>query len=90
MILIFREASKMQKHLRIKCKEMLAQTHGKRYEGTIDDPNVNLWPAPLKIIHQTINSMKEFRVCIFIIFRSFIIVQPKDIKIIAFAFFKHS
>lgn len=54
----------MQKLLRVKCKEMLSQNYSKRYEGVIDDEDLNLWPAPLKIAHQTINSMKEFRVCI--------------------------
>lgn len=54
----------MQKLLTVKCKEMLSQNYSKRYEGVIDDIDINLWPAPLKIAHQTINSMKEFRVCI--------------------------
>lgn len=52
----------MQKSLTVKCKEMLSQNYSKRYEGVIDDIDMNLWPAPLKIAHQTINSMKEFRV----------------------------
>lgn len=52
----------MQKLLTVKCKEMLSQNYSKRYEGVIDDIDMNLWPAPLKIAHQTINSMKEFRV----------------------------
>jgi len=54
----------MEKLLKVKCKEMLSQNYSKRYEGVIDDIDMNLWPAPLKIAHQTINSMKEFRVCI--------------------------
>lgn len=54
----------MQKLLKFKCKEMLSQNYSKRYEGIIDDPNINLWPAPLKIAHQTLNSLEEFRVCI--------------------------
>lgn len=58
----FREASKTQELLRVKCKEMLSQNYSKRYEGIIDDPDINLWPAPLKIADQTINSMTEFRV----------------------------
>jgi len=41
---------------------MLSQNYSKRYEGIIDDPDMNLWPAPLKIADQTINSMTEFRV----------------------------
>lgn len=53
----------MQKVLGVKCKEMLSQNYSKRYEGIIDDPDMNLWPAPLKIAYQTLNSMKEFRVC---------------------------
>lgn len=53
----------MQKSLRVKCKEMLSQNSSKRYDGIIDTTDVNLWPAPLKIVYQTINSMKEFRVC---------------------------
>lgn len=63
----YREASKMQKLLRIKCKEMLSQGSNKRYDGIIDDPEMNLWPAPLKIVYQTLNSMKEFRVRILFI-----------------------
>jgi len=43
---------------------MLSQNFSKRYEGVIDDADKNLWPAPLKIADQTINSMKEFRVSI--------------------------
>lgn len=41
---------------------MVSQNQSKRYEGFIDDPDMNLWPAPLKIIYQIINDMKEFRV----------------------------
>lgn len=52
----------MQKLLKVKCKEMSSQNYSKRYEGIIDDEDMNLWPAPLKIAHQTINSMDEFRV----------------------------
>lgn len=44
---------------------MLSQNYSKRYEGIIDDPDMNLWPAPLKIADQTINSMTEFRVSVF-------------------------
>lgn len=54
----------MQKALKNKCKELLSQNSTIRYDGIIDTADVNLWPAPLKIAHQTINSMKEFRVCI--------------------------
>lgn len=59
-----REALKKQKLLRIKCKEMVSQNQSKRYEGIIDFADMNRWPAPLKIAHQTIDSMKDFRVCI--------------------------
>lgn len=55
---------KKQKSLRIKCKDMLSQNSNKKYEGTIDDMDINNWPALLKIVYQTIQSMKEFRVCI--------------------------
>lgn len=58
------EALKMQNLLKVKCKEMSSQNYSKRYEGIIDDEDPNLWPAPLKISHQTINSMKDFKVCI--------------------------
>lgn len=59
----FRETSKMQKMLRTKCKEMVPQNTGKKiYEGVVDDPDMNFWPAPLKIAHQTVKSIKEFRV----------------------------
>lgn len=34
------------------------------YEGLVDDFYIENWPAPLKIVHQTMQSMKEFRVCI--------------------------
>jgi hypothetical protein len=64
-VFYFRDASNMQKLLRVKCKEMLSQNYSKRYEGIIDDIDMNLWPAPLKIAHQTINSMQEFRVSIY-------------------------
>lgn len=57
-----REAMKMQKTFRVKCKEMIVLNSSKRYEGVIDDPDMNAWPAPLKIGHQVIESMKEFRV----------------------------
>lgn len=65
---IFSEASKTQELLRVKCKEMLSQNYSKRYEGIIDDADMNLWPAPLKIAEQTINSMVEFRVRILCIY----------------------
>ncbi|XP_050526602.1 dynein axonemal heavy chain 12 isoform X2 [Daktulosphaira vitifoliae] len=57
----YKEAVKTQKVFRVKCKEMLAQNFSKRYEGIIDDTDMNLWPAPLKIVFQTVNSMKEFK-----------------------------
>jgi len=59
----FREALRIQKILRSKCKEMLTQNDGKMYEGIMDTLDINLWPAPLKIIQQIIDSMKQFRVC---------------------------
>lgn len=65
---IFSEASKTQELLRVKCKEMLSQNYSKRYEGIIDDADMNLWPAPLKIAEQTISSMVEFRVRILCIY----------------------
>lgn len=43
---------------------MVSQNQSKRYEGIIDFVDMNRWPAPLKIAHQTIESMKDFRVCI--------------------------
>lgn len=42
---------------------MLTQNDGKMYEGIMDTLDINLWPAPLKIIQQIIDSMKQFRVC---------------------------
>lgn len=54
----------MQKILRSKCKETVPQNAGKKkYEGVVDDPDMNYWPAPLKIAHQTVQSIKKFRVC---------------------------
>lgn len=50
--------------LRVKCKEMITQNDGKMYEGRMDDIDMNFWPAPIKIIHQIVDSMKSFRVCI--------------------------
>lgn len=41
---------------------MLTQNDGKMYEGIMDALDMNLWPAPLKIIHQIVDSMKQFRV----------------------------
>jgi len=53
----------MQKLLRVKCKEMLSQNDdGKIYKGIMDTLDMNLWPAPLKIIQQVVDSMKQFRV----------------------------
>lgn len=65
----FREALRIQKLLRIKCKEMLTQSDGKIYEGIMDTLNMNLWPAPLKIIQQIVDSMKQFRVRIILILK---------------------
>jgi len=41
---------------------MITQNEGKIYEGIMDSLNMNLWPAPLKIIQQIVDSMKQFRV----------------------------
>jgi len=42
---------------------MLTQKDRKLYyEGIMDTLNMNLWPAPLKIIQQIVDSMKQFRV----------------------------
>jgi hypothetical protein len=57
---------KKQKSLRIKCKEMLSQNTNKKYEGIIGGTELDEFPAPLKIAQQTIESMKEFRVCILV------------------------
>lgn len=58
---------KMQKTLKAKCKEMLTKNHSRKYEGIIDFTDMNFWPAPLKIGHQTIESMNEFRVRIHVV-----------------------
>jgi hypothetical protein len=48
---------------------MLTQNDSKVYEGIVDTLNMNLWPAPLKIIQQIVDSMKQFRVRIILTLR---------------------
>jgi len=48
---------------------MITQNEGKIYEGIMDTLNMNLWPAPLKIIQQIVDSMKLFRVRIILTFK---------------------
>ncbi|VVC38423.1 Dynein heavy chain, coiled coil stalk,P-loop containing nucleoside triphosphate hydrolase,Dynein heavy [Cinara cedri] len=57
----YKEGIQIQKKLKVKCKDMLAGEDNLVYNGIVDDLNPDRWPAPLKIIQQTINSMNEFR-----------------------------
>jgi len=48
---------------------MLTQNDNKVYDGIIDTLDMNFWPAPLKIIQQVVDSMKQFRVRIILTLR---------------------
>lgn len=45
-----------------KCKQQANDNNPKRFKGVVDDPDFSNWPAPLKIISQTIDSIKDFQV----------------------------
>lgn len=47
----------------MKCKQHAVDNYPRRYRGVVDDPDFNNWPAPLKLCHETLQSIKNFRVC---------------------------
>lgn len=62
MYIFFRELHKMFKTYKAKCKLQALENHPNRFTGTVDDPDPNNWPAPLKLIEQVNESIKQFRV----------------------------
>nr|XP_018918133.1 PREDICTED: dynein heavy chain 7, axonemal [Bemisia tabaci] len=51
----------LQQMYKAKCKQQANDNNPKRFKGVVDDPDFSNWPAPLKIISQTIDSIKDFQ-----------------------------
>lgn len=61
-----RELLKTQQMYKGKCKQQATDNYPRRFKGIVDDPDVNNWPAPLKLCSQTIQHIKDFRVSVYL------------------------
>ncbi|XP_013163033.1 PREDICTED: dynein heavy chain 12, axonemal [Papilio xuthus] len=57
----YKEFLKLSKNYRNKIKQQIAEGVEKRFQGLVDDPDVNNMPAPMKLCAQAIAELKEWR-----------------------------
>ncbi|XP_072386040.1 dynein axonemal heavy chain 7 isoform X2 [Diabrotica undecimpunctata] len=55
-----KELLKIQKHYRLKCRTS-TNDDSLRFFGSVDDPDVFAWPAPLKLTYLAMQAIKDFR-----------------------------
>ncbi|XP_039299158.1 dynein heavy chain 12, axonemal-like [Nilaparvata lugens] len=59
--IFYMEIFEAEKTFKLKCKQHAVDNYPRRYRGVVDDPDFNNWPAPLKLCHETLHSIKEFK-----------------------------
>ncbi|CAG5048847.1 unnamed protein product [Parnassius apollo] len=59
--LYYKEFLKLSKTYRNKIKQQIAEGVEKRFQGLVDDPDINNLPAPLKLCAQAIAEIKDWR-----------------------------
>ncbi|KAJ8717801.1 hypothetical protein PYW07_005731 [Mythimna separata] len=57
----YKEFLKISKNYRNKIKQQIAEGTEKRFQGLVDDPDVNNLPAPMKLCAQAVAELKEWR-----------------------------
>ncbi|RVE47759.1 hypothetical protein evm_007648 [Chilo suppressalis] len=57
----YKEFLKLSKSYKNKIKQQIAEGVEKRFQGLVDDPDVNNLPAPMKLCAQAIAEIKEWR-----------------------------
>ncbi|XP_075981520.1 dynein heavy chain at 62B [Anticarsia gemmatalis] len=57
----YKEFLKISKNYRNKIKQQIAEGVEKRFQGLVDDPDVNNLPAPMKLCAQAVVEIKEWR-----------------------------
>ncbi|KAL4712586.1 hypothetical protein ACJJTC_007181 [Scirpophaga incertulas] len=57
----YKEFLKLSKNYKNKIKQQIAEGVEKRFQGLVDDPDVNNLPAPMKLCAQAIAEIKEWR-----------------------------
>ncbi|XP_037295281.1 dynein heavy chain 12, axonemal isoform X2 [Manduca sexta] len=57
----YKEFLKIAKNYRNKIKQQIAEGSEKRFQGLVDDPDVNNLPAPMKLCAQAVAEIKDWR-----------------------------
>ncbi|XP_037873641.1 dynein axonemal heavy chain 12 [Bombyx mori] len=57
----YKEFLKISKNYRNKIKQQIAEGVEKRFQGLVDDPDVNNLPAPMKLCAQAVAEIKDWR-----------------------------
>ncbi|KAM3963287.1 dynein heavy chain at 62B [Aphomia sociella] len=57
----YKEFLKLSKNYKNKIKQQIAEGVEKRFQGLVDDPDVNNLPAPMKLCSQAIGEIKNWR-----------------------------
>lgn len=57
----YKEFLKLSKHYRNKIKQQIAEGQERRFQGLVDDPDVNNLPAPMKLCAQAVAELKDWR-----------------------------
>ncbi|XP_026741703.1 dynein heavy chain 12, axonemal [Trichoplusia ni] len=57
----YKEFLKISKNYRQKIKQQIAEGVEKRFQGLVDDPDMNNLPAPMKLCAQAVAEIKEWR-----------------------------
>lgn len=57
----YKEFLKQSKNYRLKIKQQIAEGVEKRFQGLVDDPDINNLPAPMKLCAQAVAELKEWR-----------------------------
>ncbi|CAH0590400.1 unnamed protein product [Chrysodeixis includens] len=57
----YKEFLKISKNYRQKIKQQIAEGVEKRFQGLVDDPDVNNLPAPMKLCAQAVHEIKDWR-----------------------------
>ncbi|XP_063619962.1 dynein axonemal heavy chain 12-like [Cydia splendana] len=57
----YKEFLKLSKEYKNKIKQQISEGNERRFQGLVDDPDVNNLPAPMKLCAQAITEIKEWR-----------------------------
>lgn len=57
----YKEFLKISKNYRNRIKQQIAENNERRFQGLVDDPDVNNLPAPMKLCAQAVAELKDWR-----------------------------